>query len=99
MHTVRGDGGTTVLVLDYDEVYTVQRMLHEYFNLQGERIADLLEMGHELEAKRREKQCFKVGNVFCELIPDADYGAGAEGTGLPVRVHRRAARPGCSVCG
>tara|TARA_Y100001951_G_scaffold93131_1_gene88497 strand:+ start:426 stop:659 length:234 start_codon:yes stop_codon:yes gene_type:complete len=73
MHTVRGDGGTTVLVLDYDEVYTVQRMLHEYFNLQGERIADLLEMGHELEAKRREKECSWVGKVFTELVPDVPH--------------------------
>jgi len=73
MHTVRGDGGTTVLVLDYDEVYTVQRMLHEYFDLQGERIADLLEMGNELEAKRREKQCSWVSKVFAELVPPPSH--------------------------
>jgi len=61
-----------VVVVSHEEEGLLAQVFDEYFNLQGERIADLLEMGATLEAKRREKQCFKVGNVFCELIPDAD---------------------------
>ena len=62
-----------VVVVSHEEEGLLAQVFDEYFNLQGERIADLLEMGHELEAKRREKECSWVGKVFTELVPDVPH--------------------------
>ena len=63
-------GELTVVVLNPDEVELLSDVFDKYFNLQGERIARLLDMGNELEAKRQEKRCFRVGGVFAALVPD-----------------------------